>query len=149
MYLIAEDSVSIDRGNAEVFHYVSNLENFGNWFPGVISIASGNDLRHGEIGKQYMETVAIPFRGKRGITIAVVKSEMNRFIATEGLFPPVMPRMEIELKDADDGSCHVVWRMYSRNQGMLFRIMLLPLAKLVMQKRARLGVKRLKQILEN
>jgi hypothetical protein len=74
------------------------VENFGEWFPGVVTIASSNALKHGQPGKQYLETVLVPLRGTRKITLEVREGE---FFAIEGRFPPLMPRMEMELRETE------------------------------------------------
>src|SRR5690606_35573250 len=99
VHLLAEESIDMHRSPATVFDYVANMERFGEWFPGVLSIESANDLAHGHAGKQYLETVAVPLRGERRIRLLVQQAERNRLFVTEGNFPPIMPRME-----AKDGS---------------------------------------------
>lgn len=149
MNLISEVEISIDRVNTDVFNYVSNMENFGAWFPGVISITSNNEESHGVVGKKYLETVKIPLVGFKKIPITVVGSKQGEFFVTEGDFSPLFPRMEIEIKCIDKMSSKMSWRMYSRNNNRMAKMLLLPLAKSVMQKRAEVGIKRLKANLEN
>ena len=67
MHLLTEKTVNINRPALAVFGYVSNMEKFGEWFPGVISIASTDALQRGQQGKEYLETVSVPLRGKRKI----------------------------------------------------------------------------------
>lgn len=149
MNLISEVNILINRENTDVFNYVSNMENFGAWFPSVISIVSNNEEPHGVIGKKYLETVKIPFAGLKKIPISVVDSKQDAFFVTEGDFSPLFPRMEIEIKRIDNASSAMSWRMYSRNNSRMAKMLLLPLAKSVMQKRANVGIKRLKVNLED
>jgi len=149
MNLISEVEISIDCINTDVFNYVSNMENFGAWFPEVISITSDSEGPHGIVGKKYLETVKIPLTGLKKIPIAVVDSKQGEFFATEGDFSPLFPRMEIDIQRVDNISSKVSWRMYSRNSSRMFNVLLLPIAKSVMQKRAEEGVKQLKVNLEN
>ena len=149
MNLISEVEISINRANTDVFNYVSNMENFGAWFPSVISIVSDNEKPHGVIGKKYLETVKIPFAGLKKIPISVVDSKQDEIFVTEGDFSPLFPRMEIEIRRIDNASSTMSWRMYSRNNNRMAKVLLIPLAKSVMQKRANVGIKRLKVNLEN
>ncbi len=149
MHLFTEKIVHIQRPALAVFEYVSNMEQFGEWFPGVISITSSNDLQHGQQGKQYLETVSVPLRGTRKVTLVVREVRGHTFFATEGRFPPLMPRMEIELHETGTNSCQLTWRMFSRSNSLIVRYILLPLARRVMGKRAALGVAALKQRLED
>ena len=148
MQLLAEESVRIQRSVLDVFTYVSNMERFGEWFPGVIAIASSNALQHGQAGKQYLETVSVPFRGTRKITLEVREVRGHQFFATEGRFPPLMPRMEITLLEAEANSCELTWRIFSRSNNPITRYMVLPLARRVMGKRAAVGVAALKKRME-
>lgn len=148
VHLLAEESIDIHRSPATVFDYVANMERFGEWFPGVLSIESANDMAHGDVGKQYLETVTVPLRGKRRIRLLVQQAERNRLFVTEGNLPPIMPRMEVSITSQSAESCRLTWRMFSRNKSALFRLTLLPLARGVMRKRAAVGMKRLKRNLE-
>ena len=148
MHLLAEKTIAIERPVSAVFKYVANMERFGDWFPGVVLIESANRLDHGQLGKEYLETVSVPLRGTRKIRLAVREIRANRFFATEGKFPPLMPRMEILLNETGSNSCELTWRMFSRNDNLIVRYALLPLARRVMRKRADIGVASLKKRLE-
>jgi hypothetical protein len=80
MNLISEVEISIDRVDTDVFNYVSNMENFGAWFPEVISITSDSEGPHGIVGKKYLETVNIPLAGLKQISISVVDSKQGGFL---------------------------------------------------------------------
>ncbi len=148
MHLLAEKSINIKRPVPDVFDYVTDMERFGDWFPGVLAIEPANWHKHGQTGKEYLETVAVPLRGQRQISIVVRESQPCQFFATEGKFPPLLPRMEVEFAPGEGGSCDLTWRMLSRNRGLVFRFTLLPLARRVMRKRATIGLKRLAKKLE-
>ena len=148
MHLLAEKSVHIHRPVLEVFGYVSNMENFGEWFPGVISIKSHNALAHGELGKEYLETVRVPLRGRRKITLQVRQASSPHFFATEGRLLPLLPRMEITLDATAMNSCELTWRIFSISHNLWVRYLVLPLARRVMDKRASLGVAALKGRME-
>ena len=148
MHLLTEKTVHIHRPVLAVFEYVSNMEKFGEWFPGVISIESANTLRHGQQGKQYLETVSVPLKGTRKITLEVREVRGHHFFATEGRFAPLMPRMEIALTETETNSCALTWRMFSRNNNLFVKYIVLPLAGRVMDKRAAVGVAALKKRME-
>ncbi|MDR7305124.1 SRPBCC family protein [Rhodoferax saidenbachensis] len=148
MHLLTEKTIHIQQPASVVFGYVSNMERFGEWFPGVISIASANALDHGQQGKEYLETVSVPLRGMRKVKMEVREVRGHQLFATEGQFPPLMPRMEIALRETGPNSCELTWRMFSRNTSWTARLTLLPLARRVMDKRATLGVAALKKRLE-
>ncbi len=148
MQLLAEHAVEIACPVDVSFNFACNLDRFGEWFPGVVAIKSANDLEHAVLGKRYLETVSIPLRGKRQVGITVTEAEPNRLLVTEGELPALMPRMEIRFQAINAGSCHVTWRMFSRNTSLIARTVVVPLARGVMRKRAAIGMARLKRRLE-
>jgi hypothetical protein len=149
LQLLTEQTATIARSVEATYLYATNLEHFAEWFPGVLFMESANTLGHAQRGKEYLETVAVPLRGKRKIKISVKDAQSNKVFVTEGEFPPLMPRMEMLFQATGAGSCSVTWRMLSRNKSFLFKTTLLLLFKRVMRKRAAIGMKRLQQALEN
>lgn len=149
MQLLTEQTITIARSVEATYQYVTNLEHFGEWFPGVLYIESANTVEHARRGKEYLETVAVPLRGKRKVKISVKDAQPNKAFMTEGEFSPLMPRMEILFQATGIDSCSVTWRMLSRNDGWLFKTTLLHVFKSVMQKRAAIGIRRLQRKLEN
>jgi len=91
MNVLAKETISIDRPAALIFDYVSNMENFGRWFQGVI-----------------------------GMEITITECGL---------------------------SSQFEWKMYSRNHGILFRALLLPLIRSEITKRAQKSLPRLKAVL--
>lgn len=148
MHLLTEKTIQIQRPAVAVFDYVSNMEKFGEWFPGVVSIESANDHHHGRQGKKYLETVSMPIRGTRKIGLEVHEVRGHHFFATQGQLLPLLPRMEISLHETGKNSCELSWAMFSRSNSLIVRYTLLPLASHVMGKRAALGVAALKKLLE-
>ncbi len=149
MHLLAAEDAVINRPVPDVYRYATNMELFGTWFPGVTSIQSTDDREHGQAGKAFLETVQVPFRGTKEILLTVKESEMYRFFATEGKFPPLYPRMEIVFSHAGFNACRITWRMYSRSRNPIVKLLLLPLARRLMRTRAKVGIMNLKRIIEN
>ena len=148
MKLLAEQSVVVRCAVHTVFDYISNMENFGQWFPGVRSIVSADSLQPIEPGKEYLEVVATPSGEERQIVVRVRQVESDRLFATEGEYPPLMPRMEIALRAERADACVVTWRMLSRNDAPESELAWLPVARRTIQERAELGVAQLKARLE-
>lgn len=143
MNVIANESTVIKQTAEVVFAYISDLENFGEWFPGVVSIKSLNTLPVTQVGKKYQEVVKIPFAGKKTICIEVKESLMNKRLATEGDLSPLLPGMTITLTSMEEETL-INWRMDSRNNHPLFRVTLLPFVRVVMSRRAKQGLDQLK-----
>lgn len=148
MIPIAKTETNIQCSASEAFRLISNMERFREWFPAVISIRSVNDLPHGEVGKKYLETVSIPLRGERDIELTVKESTENKRFVTEGKFPPLLPRMEVQINQTGGTEVIVKWAMFSRSKSRVVQFLLLPLAKSIMQKRANIGAANLKALLE-
>jgi hypothetical protein len=148
MYLLASSVVTIACVRTKAFDYAADLENFVHWFPGVIGIVAHNELSFATPGKQYVETVAVPLRGKRTVLIRVVDARAPMRVVTEGDLPLLLPRMEIEFHDVGGNSCEVRWRMLSRNENVLVRFAVLPFAGWLMGRRAKMGLRNLKWRLE-
>ncbi len=146
--LLAEQSTNIRCSVEAAYSYTCNLENFGQWFPGVLAIESANFLDPSIPGKEYLETVSVPLRGNKTVRIIVKETQSNELLITEGNLWPLLPRMEMEFRSIDADSCQVSWRMLSRSTSLLVRVTVIPLAAVIMGKRALIGMAKLKANLE-
>lgn len=148
LYLLAHAATLIECPRPAAFDYAANLDNFAQWFPGVIQMAASNELPFDAVGKLYRETVVVPLRGPRAISVRVVEVMPPARIVTEATLSTILPRMEIEFREAGPHRCEVDWRMFSRSTSGVGRWTLLPLARRLMTKRARAALLRLKDRLE-
>lgn len=145
--LLARGAVEIHRPVHETWAYVSNLENFPAWFPGVAAVRSLDTLEHAQVGKRYRETLRLPFGRSDMIDIEVKEVRAGEHLLTEGGVV-VLARMTMELAAIADGTTCFAWQMVSRNERWWFRRLLLPLLRRVMARRAREGLRRLRANLE-
>ena len=145
--LLAQASVEIHRPCHDVFAYVSNLENFSAWFPGVASIRALDALDSGEVGKRYRETLHLPFGRTGTVDIEVKEARPAARLMTEGE-GFLLPRMSVDFTALPTGKTLVNWRMVSRNQRWWFRWLVVPLLRRVMRVRARDGLRQLRETLE-
>ncbi|WP_437688542.1 SRPBCC family protein [Sorangium sp. So ce176] len=145
--LLAQGSVEIRRPLDETFAYVSNMENFPIWFPGVATMRELDTLEHGQVGKRYRETVRMPFGRTGTIDIEVKEARVGERLLTEGE-GFLLPRMSVDFAALSDDSTRVAWRMVSRNQRWWFRWLVVPLLRRVMRGRARDGLRKLRETLE-
>lgn len=148
MYLLAHTATFIQCPREAAFNYAANLENFAQWFPGVAGMAADNDLPFDAVGKQYREALDVPLRGRRSVLLRVVEVKTPSRIVTEAALPTVLPRMEIDFREAGADRCEVDWRMFSRTAGGVGRWTILPLARRLMARRAAAGLRRLRLRLE-
>lgn len=148
MERLASTSVEVACAPAIAYALICDMERFGQWFPAVLGVASADALPAGTPGKTYLETVAIPLRGLRRIQLRVAEALPGRRFVTEGRLAPLWPRMEVALAELGPGRTRIDWAMYSRSRHALVRRLLVPLARRTVQRRAELGLARLKEQLE-
>ncbi|WP_157954292.1 SRPBCC family protein [Saccharospirillum mangrovi] len=123
------------------FLYLSDMTNFGDWFPEVIRIVEQEPGDIG-LGKIWLEDVKVPGKGIQPVAVTVVDYRPTQFFATEGNLDGIQPRMEIQLSQAPSGRTKIEWTFYSRNTRWTLRL-LAPLLRSVMGKRARKGQRNL------
>jgi hypothetical protein len=145
--LLAEGTIEIDRSCDDTFAYVSNLENFPAWFPGVATMRALDASAHGRVGKRYRETVRLPFGRTTTIDLEVKEARPGAHLLTEGE-GLLLPRMSVQLSALSGARTRVDWRMVSRNQAWWFRWFAAPLLRGVMGGRALRGLRRLRENLE-
>lgn len=114
MIELAKVSTRVSAPVAVVFDYVTNMENYGDWFPGVVAIKSGNDLPHAMVGKTYLETLMFP-DGEHELSIEVVQSEAERLFLTQGDLEAVLPQMTMRFSEEQEGTCTFDLQYHSRN----------------------------------
>lgn len=114
MILLAENTVLLTENVNTVFKYVTNMENYKLWFPGVIGIKSMNNLVHGQIGKQYIEELYLP-NGTKKLIIEVKESTKNKKFVTIGDLEPLRPMMTMLFSDNGKNSCEFQLNYSSRN----------------------------------
>jgi hypothetical protein len=114
MIELANTSLAINAPINTVFNYISNMENYINWFPGVVDIRSANSLRHGVVGKEYIEKLSLP-NGDVELTIMVVRSEVNKLFSTQGNLEGILPQMTVKFSVNTDKNCEVNLQFHSRN----------------------------------
>lgn len=147
MIKLAQQTLQIDRPITQVFSYVTNMENYKNWFPGVDSIRAINNLEHGEVGKQYVETLTLP-NGDVDLMIEVKQIDKNCFFMTQGDLEPLLPQMTINFSETTKKNCVIELSYFSRNSTLKTDDDLITGLATDLSIRANKGLKELKRILE-
>lgn len=114
MILLAETMITFDTPAEQLYEYVTNMENYGDWFPGVAAITSQNNLPHGAEGKTYQELIQMP-GGEASLVIQVKQSNPNERFYTEGDLEPLLPAMEMEFNSVNQGGTEFSLKYFSRN----------------------------------
>lgn len=148
MIELAKAQVRISTSPEDVFHYVSNMENYGQWFPGVVAIRAKNKLPHATVGKTYVETLNLP-DGEHALTIEVVQCRSDRLFLTQGDLPGVLPQMTVTLSPQEANTCLLTVEYHSRNTDLTDTSDLVVALRRDLADRAQTGVIRLKEILES
>jgi uncharacterized membrane protein len=146
--VLVDKILAIDAPISSVFAFLSNHENYIRWFPGVVSVESGDALPHGTVGKTYNETLRLPTGRNRLISIEVKESVPSALFAMEAVFPPLHPRTEIRLTEHWPRKTTLSWRFLSRSQSGLGRLLIGTLLKKAVARQSEAGLLRLKEILE-
>ncbi len=148
MKLLAKESIEVKKNINDVFSYVINMKNYSKWFPEVRPFRSEDSRNDRVVGKKYLETINIPFKGENEYIIEVREYEENVKFVTEGEVPPLLPRMTINFTKISETESLVKWKMESRSKNLLFNFIFLPGIKNKMRIQAKQGMLNLKYILE-
>lgn len=148
MYLLADACATMPCSPQDAFAFAADLAHFPAWFPGVARVVSSDGLAFDAVGKRYTETLALSARRPAQVQIRVVDVTPGVCLVTEGTLPLIRPRMEMRFRSSPGGQCVVHWQMFSRSTSPLARWTLLPFARRVMTRRARLGLQNLQGLLE-
>jgi len=147
MIELAKTSITISAPIDIVFKYVSNMENYKNWFPGVVDIKPANELNHGVVGKTYIETLSLP-NGDAELVIEVDQCDINRLFLTKGNLTGILPQMTVAFCVNDENHCEVNLQYHSRSPELTLTSDIVIALRSDLAIRANKGVAKLKIILE-
>ncbi len=114
MVQLAQIERSFEFPPSRVYEYVVDMENYGNWFPGVIDIRSTDKLPAGTVGKRYLEKIEFP-EGPGELTIEVKQATPNERFVMEGDLPQLLPRMTVDFADDGEDGCRLTLTYESRH----------------------------------
>ncbi|MGH1541060.1 MAG: SRPBCC family protein [Arenicella sp.] len=114
MIELAKTTAVINTPIEKVFNYVSNMENYGHWFPGVVAVRSKNNLPHAAVGKTYVETLNIA-NSNYELTIEVVQCKTNSLFLTQGNLEGILPQMTARFCSDQESRCLITLQYHSRN----------------------------------
>jgi len=147
MIELAKSSITISEPIDTVFKYISNMENYKEWFPGVVDIKSANDLAHGIVGKQYVEMLSLP-SGDAELVIEVDQCDVNSLFLTKGNLTGVLPQMKVTFSVNEDEMCEVNLQYHTRNPELTLTSDIVIALRKDLSIRANKGVAKLKAIIE-
>ncbi|NWG45213.1 MAG: zinc-binding dehydrogenase [Alphaproteobacteria bacterium] len=145
--LVLADTIEIARPAEAVFAFVSHLENYPDWFPGVVQMRSADDLPDGTIGKRYNEIAVVPPGREEAVSVEIAEFERGRRLVIHPDLAPVLPKFTYEVVERGAERTEFRWRCEARARGasvaLAFRLM-----RAVLRPRLRAGLGNLKRILE-
>jgi carbon monoxide dehydrogenase subunit G len=97
----AENSIVIDRSRSEVFAFVANHENDGQWRPGVLDLERASGEGRGAV---YRQGVKGPFGRRIPADFEVTAYEKDSQVAFRTLAGPVRPEGSYRFEDANGGT---------------------------------------------
>jgi hypothetical protein len=147
MIELAKTTESFDAPIEKLFTYVTNMENYGSWFPGVKKISSKNGLPHATVGKTYLEKLVLP-DGEQDLTISVVKCEENKLFLTQGDLAGLLPQMKISYESKGENRCIMTLEYHSRNVDLVEKSELVTSLREDLAKRSISALNKLKSIIE-
>ncbi|NTS77038.1 SRPBCC family protein [Catenovulum sp. SM1970] len=113
MIELAKVETQINAPVNVVYSYMTNMENYGNWFPGVVDIKSVDKQDHLAIGKRYQEALIIAGQNV-ALNIEVVEAERNKAFITQGDLAGLLPQMTMTFEQ-NNTNCTVRLQYHSRN----------------------------------
>jgi NADPH:quinone reductase-like Zn-dependent oxidoreductase/carbon monoxide dehydrogenase subunit G len=117
--VVLESTVEVERPIADVWAYLRNMENYVEWFPGIVQMKAV-DAPPGVRGARYAEIGLGPDGKEHLIDVeVVVADDRNRHLAIEASLKPVLPRFDYRLTEIDAGRTHFHWRCVGRARGPL------------------------------
>lgn len=147
MIELAKACTTIDTPINKIFQYATNLENYGEWFPGIVAIRSANQSDHATVGKTYLETVNLP-TGTSDILIEVNECIPNQHFLTKGNLTGILPQMTMTFFSKNNNCCLLSLQYHSRNVSLAETGNLIVALKADLSARATTGLHQLKHILE-
>ncbi|OUS38690.1 hypothetical protein A9R01_02985 ['Osedax' symbiont bacterium Rs2_46_30_T18] len=148
MIELAKTTVAIAAPVGTVFNYVTNMENYIDWFPGVVAIRSANNLAHGIVGKKYLETLSLP-EGDVEMEIKVHRSEINKLFLMQGNLTGLLTQMTVRFTADEKNNCNLSLQYHSRNPELTCTSDMIIALREDLAVRAEQGVTRLKALLES
>ena len=148
MFLLAQTKIHLNCESGALFSYVTNMENYCKWFPGVVSVTSADKLDHATPGKAYEETLRIDGRDAT-LTIEVKRVVANTLFYTEGNLQPLLPAMEMKLADDVTTKATIFELSYfSRNDDLFGEKEIIHSVQEDLRLRSQQGLSNLKAIME-
>jgi reticulon-4-interacting protein 1, mitochondrial len=144
---VLDGTVIIERPAAEVFDYICDMENYVEWFPGIVQMRSADTLPPGTEGKIYDEIARLPDGREEGITVKVVQVVKGSRLSIEASLEPALPKFDYVVESINAGSTSFYWRCSARNTSFKSRAFLV-MMRLVLRPRLKAALGNLKARLE-
>ncbi|WP_438465709.1 SRPBCC family protein [Marinomonas sp. PE14-40] len=147
MIQLAKVTQSIKQDINSVFTYTTDLENYSNWFEGIIHIEPSNTLAQLEIGKTYRETLLINDK-EEILTIKVHHCSSPTQFVTQGDLVGLLPQMTMSFEQISEQETRFTLVYASREPALKQNPEMIQALQDDLHSRANKAVQNLKKILE-
>jgi reticulon-4-interacting protein 1, mitochondrial len=105
------DKVTIHCSADQAWAYVRDMENYPQWFVGIVQMDSADSLPIATIGKQYDEIGLAPSGKEEVITVKIIEAnEQERHLAIRASLEPFVPRFDYRIIALNEQQCVFHWR---------------------------------------
>lgn len=141
--VILEGSMVLNRPIDIVFGYVSDLENYPSWFPGIVEMRALD-----ADGSRYAEIARLPGGRQEAIEVERVAFDPPRHFAIHASLAPVLPRFDYGFEELGEDRTRFTWTCSRRGKGVRAALMQ-PVMALVLKPRLKRAFEALTRIFEH
>lgn len=118
---IVHQQVTLAAPIHEVFDYLSDHENYVDWFPGAEDIEAQKDLPKASEGQIYKERLELPSGKKVDMFITVVSSVKPSYFEMTGDFKPLHTNLLYELASLSPDETRLTVSFFTRHPSSILR----------------------------
>jgi reticulon-4-interacting protein 1, mitochondrial len=147
MIHVLSQSIAIHRSASDVYRYISDMENYVQWFPDILQMRAIDQQPIGTLGKRYDEIARLPNGKEERIIVEVVEAIEDKKLSVEASLSPVLPRFDYVIEAINSQSCVFHWTCNARNTSLQSRLFVMVM-RLVLKARLKRALLQLKSRLE-
>lgn len=140
------DTVTINAPAEKAWAFVRDMENYPQWFVGIVKMDSADNLPPATVGKQYDEIGLAPGGKEEGIQVKIIAaSEQDMHMAIRASLQPFVPRFDYRIVPTNASQCVFHWRCATVTS--LKALALRPIFRLIIRKRLTKALGNIRRIL--
>ena len=140
------DTVTINTSADKAWAYLRDMENYPQWFVGIVKMQSADALPLATVGKVYDEIGLAPGGKEENITVHVIaSSEADRHLAIRASLKPFVPRFDYKIVPLGAQQCTLHWRCAVSNNPLA--LLASPIFRLILRSRLTKSLANIQRIL--